>query len=59
MQNGFKFNGLEFITAGGFVSIAVAVILLVMSVASWYLIISKAIQVWQLKEEFKKYNQAF
>lgn len=59
MENGFKFNGLEFITAGGFVSIAVALILLVMSVTSWYLIIYKTINVWLLKEEFKKYNQAF
>jgi len=59
MQNGFKFNGLEFITAGGYVSITVAIILLVMSVASWYLIISKTISVWRIKQEFKKYNNAF
>lgn len=59
MQNGFKFNGLEFITAGGSVSISVAIILLVMSIASWYFIISKTINVWRIKEEFKKYTHAF
>jgi biopolymer transport protein ExbB len=59
MENGFKFNSLEFITAGGIVSLTVAIILLVMSIASWYLIISKSINIWRVKEEFKQYTQAF
>ena len=59
MQNGFEFSGLEFITAGGFVSIAVAIALMAMSVASWYLIVSKAINIWRIKGDFKKYNRAF
>jgi|GEM_PF-3983511 len=41
MQNGYEFNSLEFIAAGGAVSMAVAMILLVMSVASWYLIVTR------------------
>ena len=59
MQNGYEFNSLEFITAGGPVAITVALILLVMSVASWYLIVTKAVQAKRVHRAFKAYAQAF
>lgn len=59
MQNGYEFNSLEFITAGGPVSIAVAVILLTMSVASWYLIVSKSVQAWRMRAAFEVYAKKF
>ncbi|HSI38217.1 MAG TPA: MotA/TolQ/ExbB proton channel family protein [Methylotenera sp.] len=59
MQNGYEFNSLEFITAGGPVSIAVAVILLVMSVASWYLMVTKSVQAWRARNVFKAYIKQF
>lgn len=59
MQNGYEFNGWEFIAAGGPVSFLVAATLLVMSVASWYLIITKSIAAWRLKADFKSYKQQF
>ena len=59
MQNGYEFNAMEFITAGGPVSIAVAVILLAMSVASWYLIVFKTLQALRLHAAFKRYIQKF
>lgn len=59
MQNGYAFNAIEFITAGGPVSVMVAVILLVMSVASWYLIILKSVQALHLHAGFKAYIEKF
>ena len=59
MQNGYEFNSLAFITAGGPVSIGVALILLAMSVASWYLIVSKSLQAWRVRQAFKVYAQHF
>jgi biopolymer transport protein ExbB len=59
MQNGYEFNSLEFITAGGPVSIAVALILLVMSVASWYLMVTRAVRAWRTRSEFKSYISQF
>ena len=59
MQNGYEFNAIEFITAGGTVSIAVAVILLAMSVASWYLIVFKTLQAYRQHAAFKNYIQKF
>lgn len=59
MQNGYEFNSLEFITAGGAVSIAVTVILLVMSVASWYLMVTKSVQAWRARNVFKAYIKQF
>lgn len=59
MQNGYEFNSLAFIAAGGAVSMSVAIILLVMSVASWYLIVTKSIQVWRLRGAIKAYIQKF
>jgi biopolymer transport protein ExbB len=59
MQNGYEFNAWEFIAAGGPVSILVAATLLIMSVASWYLIITKSIAAWRLQAAFKSYKQQF
>lgn len=59
MQNGYEFNSLEFITAGGPVSMAVALILLVMSVASWYVMISKTYQVWRANKVARAYANSF
>jgi biopolymer transport protein ExbB len=59
MQNGYEFNAWEFIAAGGPVSFLVAATLLIMSVASWYLIITKSIAAWRLEADFKSYKQQF
>jgi biopolymer transport protein ExbB len=59
MQNGYEFNSLEFISAGGPVSITVALILLVMSVASWYLMVTKSVQAWRTRNVFKAYIKQF
>ena len=59
MQNGYEFNAWEFIAAGGPVSFLVAATLLIMSVASWYLIITKSIAAWRLQADFKSYKQQF
>ncbi len=54
-----EFNSLAFIMQGGFVSIAVAVILLVMSVASWYFMLVKTVQVLKIKSSIKQYMAEF
>lgn len=59
MQNGYEFNSLEFIAAGGTVSMLVALILLVMSIASWYFIVTKSIAVWRMRSAFKAYLAKF
>lgn len=59
MENGYTFNSLEFITAGGPVSMLVAILLLVMSVASWVVIISKTYQGLRARKLFKNYVQQF
>ena len=59
MQNGYEFNSLEFITAGGPVAILVALILLVMSVASWYVMIRKTVLVYSANAAFKRYVTDF
>jgi biopolymer transport protein ExbB len=59
MQNGYEFNSLAFITDGGPVSIAVALGLLAMSVASWYLIVVKTFQAIRLRRASSKYSQHF
>jgi biopolymer transport protein ExbB len=59
MQNGYEFNAWEFIAEGGPVSFLVAATLLIMSVASWYLIITKSIAAWRLQADFKSYKQQF
>ncbi|WP_137718788.1 MotA/TolQ/ExbB proton channel family protein [Methylobacillus flagellatus] len=59
MQNAYEFNSLTFITEGGPVSIAVALMLLAMSVASWYLIVTKTWQFLQLRRASRDYAQQF
>ena len=54
-----EFNSLAFIMQGGFVSITVAVILLVMSVASWYFMLVKTVQVLKIKTSIKQYMAEF
>lgn len=59
MENGYTFNSLEFIKEGGPVSMLVGLILLAMSVASWYLIVSKSLQAMRMREAFKAYVEKF
>lgn len=59
MHSGYEFNSLAFITQGGPVSITVALILLVMSVSSWYLILSRAFQAVRLRGASRQYAQRF
>ena len=59
MQSGYEFNSLTFITEGGPVSIAVALILLAMSISSWYLIIAKAFQALRLRSASHHYAARF
>ncbi len=59
MQNGYEFNSWEFISAGGTVSILVALILLAMSVASWYLIVTKSLQARRARKACATYLQSF
>lgn len=59
MENGYSFNGLAFITAGGPVSILVALLLLVMSVASWVVIVTKTIQALRASTRLKLYVTEF
>jgi biopolymer transport protein ExbB len=59
MQNGYEFNSLEFISAGGPISIAVALILLAMSVASWYLMVAKSIQMLRARTMLANYARQF
>jgi len=59
MQTGYEFNSLSFITNGGAVSIAVALLLLAMSVASWYLIITKAYQAMRVRSASNDFNEKF
>jgi biopolymer transport protein ExbB len=54
-----EFNSLTFIMQGGFVSIAVAIILLIMSVASWYYMLAKTVQVFKIKATIKQYMAEF
>lgn len=49
MQHTQEFNSLAFIMQGGFVSISVVIILLAMSVASWYFVVIKTVQYLKLK----------
>lgn len=54
-----SFNSIEFILAGGTVSIIVALILLVMSIASWYLIVTRAYRIYRQKQQLSYYIQQF
>ncbi|HEU4709579.1 MAG TPA: MotA/TolQ/ExbB proton channel family protein [Methylophilaceae bacterium] len=53
------FDGLAFVAQGGPVSIGVALILLVMSVASWYLMLTKGWRVILLRKAVANYCRAF
>lgn len=59
MENGHEFNSWSFIVDGGPVSIAVAVILLVMSVASWYLMLMKSVQLVRARQGTYVYIKKF
>jgi biopolymer transport protein ExbB len=54
MQQVTQFNSLEFITQGGAVTISVALMLLMMSIASWYFIVVKTIQTIKINKQIKK-----
>ncbi len=59
MNNTQDFDGLSFILQGGFVSITVAIVMLLMSVASWYFMLTKTLQVMKLKAANKHYIESF
>jgi biopolymer transport protein ExbB len=59
MQNGYEFNSWEFITAGGPVSMLVALILLTMSVASWYLIVTRSVTAWRMRNAYQSFLKVF
>lgn len=59
MENMNGFDSLAFIAQGGPVSMAVALILLVMSLASWYLIFVKSYQAYTLRRAAGRYVEAF
>ncbi len=59
MQMAQQFESLNFIAQGGVVSILVAMILLVMSVLSWYYILVKAYQGHKAKLTMKRYVEKF
>ena len=59
MQHTTEFNGIAFIMEGGFVIVFVAIILLLMSVASWYFIAVKIVQGLKAKAVISKDIAAF
>lgn len=59
MNSGYEFNSLQFITEGGMVSMGVAIALLLMSVASWYLIFVKTYQAFKLRRASSAYIRRF
>lgn len=59
MQASELFNSAAFIAQSGFLSILVAVVLLVMSILSWYYIVTKAYQVYKTKARIKRYLTDF
>ena len=59
MNHTQEFNSLSFILQGGFVSISVAIILLLMSVASWYFMVVKTVQALKIKNNTKQYIMQF
>lgn len=59
MNSAYEFNSLQFIADGGPVSILVAVTLLVMSVASWYLILAKGYRALRLRRFCNDYIRRF
>lgn len=59
MNTGYEFDSLQFIKAGGIVSAGVAITLLLMSIASWYLILVKGYQAWRLRLSTRNYIRDF
>lgn len=59
MENAYEFNSLDFILDGGPVSILVAVVLVFMSVASWYLMVIKFYQALTLRSANREYSNYF
>ncbi|MCB5187000.1 MotA/TolQ/ExbB proton channel family protein [Methylobacillus caricis] len=59
MESAYEFNSLDFILAGGPVSVLVAVILVFMSVASWYLMVVKFYQALTIRSASREYNNNF
>ncbi len=59
MESGYQFNSLTFITNGGPVSMLVALLLIAMSVASWYLIIVKTYQAITLRKNSNAFSREF
>lgn len=59
MQEQYVFDSLMFISQGGAVSIAVAMGLAAMSIASWYLIVVKTLLVWRLRSGAKAFLANF
>ncbi|BCM25574.1 MotA/TolQ/ExbB proton channel family protein [Methyloradius palustris] len=59
MESGYQFNSLTFITDGGPVSMMVALLLVTMSVASWYLIIVKSYQAVTLRNNSNAFTKRF
>lgn len=55
MEASGLFSSVALIVQSGFLSILVAIILLVMSVLSWYYIVTKAYQVYKTKGRIKRY----
>ena len=53
MQQATEFNSISFIIEGGPITISVAIILLAMSVASWYFIVVKTVQAIKTKAAIK------
>ncbi|ABE49145.1 MULTISPECIES: MotA/TolQ/ExbB proton channel family protein [Methylobacillus] len=59
MENAYEFNSLDFILDGGPVSILVAVVLVFMSVASWYLMVVKFYQALTIRSANREYSNSF
>jgi biopolymer transport protein ExbB len=59
MNSGYEFDGLKFLAEGGYVSMGVAIALLAMSIASWYLIVVKTYGAFKLRRHSKRYIQRF
>lgn len=59
MESAYEFNSLDFILAGGPVSVLVAAVLLFMSVASWYLMVVKFYQALTIRSASREYSNNF
>ena len=59
MESAYEFNSLDFILAGGPVSVLVAAVLLFMSVASWYLMVVKFYQALTIRSASREYSNHF